>query len=159
MEIEKSVAITHSTAQNPADYITRFVHFGSPDLAKELRKELEARENLMGTAMEEFSLALIHTRTKTLDQALVGVFRNRQSVAFRNMEGKTVPVDLVLFMVAGTKATKSHLEGLSKISASLLEDPGFIKLLRKGTLEELRDYIKELFGTLVQEYGQNRTKN
>lgn len=155
--LKDGLAVTSS--ESWLDYITRFVHFGSPDLAKELRKELDQRENLMGTAMEEFSLALIHTRTKTLDQALVGVFRNRQPVPFRNMEGKSVPVDLVLFMVAGTNATKSHLEGLSKISASLMEDPGFIKLLRKGTLEELRDYLKELFGTLVQEYGQNRTKN
>ncbi|QSX07540.1 BglG family transcription antiterminator [Alkalibacter rhizosphaerae] len=136
------------------DYIARYVHYGDKVKEDRLKEELKKREGLMGTAIGEHKLALVHTRTGTLEKILVGVFRNRQEVAFQDMEGKPVSVDLVLLLLAGTQATKEDMEGLSQISASLVEDREFIALLREGTLDQWKEYVKQVYGKLVHAYVQ-----
>jgi mannitol operon transcriptional antiterminator len=133
-------------------YIARYIHLGDPEKEHRLRRELEEREALMGTGLGQYSLALVHCRTKTMEKNVAGIFRNKQKVTFSDMEGHPVQVDTVLMLLAGTEATKEDMEGLSRISAAIVEDPMYPKMLREGSMVDWRDRLKSLYGQLVVDY-------
>lgn len=92
-----------------------------------------ARREALGSTMVGPHLQLLHARTGGVDAAFVGLLQS--------------PVRTVLVMLAPTEAAPETLEVLGAISVALVERPEFVRLLRTGSLEAVRNAISSLIQT------------
>ncbi|NLZ53627.1 MAG: transcription antiterminator [Thermoanaerobacteraceae bacterium] len=107
----------------------------------EVAKDLQNREKIGGCAVPGTSVSILHTRTRGIYNPFLAVLRLIKSVPMQNMDGKIEDVETILIMLLPEKPQADAVNVMGKISVALLEDSGFVRLLKKGSGT---DIIKEL---------------
>ena len=108
---------------------------------KQIARDLERREKIGGCAVPGRAVAILHSRTGGLDKPFLGVFRLKNSIPMKNMDGKVEEVETILIMLLPERPQAEAADIMGKISVALLENSRWLQLLREGSGT---DVIKEL---------------
>lgn len=113
---------------------------GTPQLAAAVQADLCEREKLGSTITPDGETMLLHCRTEGISQAWLGIVRAK--------EGQTAVLPkLALIMLAPREAQKQTLETLGAISRALVEEPAFIKTLRRGDAQSCHHTVEKILNT------------
>ncbi|HCX64904.1 MAG TPA: hypothetical protein DHN33_06810 [Eubacteriaceae bacterium] len=147
---KEKVSVTHQ--KELTRFLAKAIHGADKSLVAQLEEELARREQLGATLVPGSGLALVHGRSKTTDGLVGGVYRLKNPVDFRPAKGEKEEVDTVLLLVISSEASKGAKEAASHISALLLEEPGFVELLRRQSREAVFIKMKEIYEEFVKKY-------
>lgn len=106
-----------------------------------LAKDLAERETLGGFVLHE--LAMIHAKTSGVRELLAAVFRLQKPVAWKGTDGQRMSVHTVLLLAAPCSAPSEHLEMISEISASLVEE-SFVETLCNAPDDLFRSTLQQI---------------
>lgn len=101
----------------------------------ELRASLERREELGSTIVPESNIMLLHCRTNALTELHVKIIRLRDF-----MEIDKVKIKNILVLIAPVTIPNTHLEIMSYVSNSLIEDQQYIETVISG--DEEKNYFE-----------------
>jgi mannitol operon transcriptional antiterminator len=128
--------------QNLAEYLTTMCALIQPHAhlqsVETVVAKLLARERLGSQALPDTSLALFHTRSESIQQPALALFRLEAPLPLETTP--TVDVRQVLLMLGPQDIGKESLEVLSEISAMLIETD-LITLLETAGQKEIQDFL------------------
>lgn len=112
---------------------------------EKIREDLLTRESMAGCGVPEQRMAVLHARSEGVLKPFLGVFRLKSPLVMRNMDGALEEVVASLVMLLPPKPLPGESEIMGRVSAAIIEEPDFVKLLREGSGG---DVIKELLKVL-----------
>lgn len=98
---------------------------------------IQQREKIGNVVIPYSRVALLHTRSDTINKPLVGVYRLKESMRLKSIESANENVDTFIVMLARTNEHSYILEEMGKISISLIENKSFTEVLRLGDIKDL----------------------
>lgn len=101
-------------------------------------EKLYTREEQGSIVIPDSQLALLHTRSRSINAPIVVLYRFQQPVLLNEVDSTTV--EHTLLMLAPLELDKSSLEILSEVSAMLLIDE-MITCLQNGNPNEIQSFI------------------
>ncbi|WP_422446596.1 BglG family transcription antiterminator [Thermoanaerobacterium sp. DL9XJH110] len=110
-----------------------------------IKEDLFSRHNMAGCGVPGKGLAVLHARSAGVAKPFLGVFRLKNPLVMRNMDGALEAVSTSLVMLLPSNPSPGEREVMGQISAAIIEDPGFDALLREGAEA---DIIRELLKIL-----------
>ncbi|MGE5678738.1 MAG: PTS sugar transporter subunit IIA, partial [Pseudomonadota bacterium] len=96
------------------------------------------REEKGSVVIPNSHVALIHIRTVDIGTPFLGVFRLQQHIEMKSAGFSVESIDTILVMIARKSERDYILEQLGKISAALVEEEGFLSILRFGDIKDIR---------------------
>lgn len=124
---------------------TQFTESGTD--ASILSDQLRERENLGSTFLRNEGVKLLHTKTETVKHLTFAIIRLETSPLYEwvtSAAGKQVePIDICLLMLLPKETSKHHLEIMSYLSKSIIEDTNFVAALKTDSEAVLRACIHE----------------
>lgn len=113
--------------------------------ASEVKKDIHERELKSGTAVPGAGISMLHARTAGVEKPFVGLFRLERPLKMKNMDGEIEDVKACLLMLLPKKSSPKEMEIMGRISAALIEEEGFVELLKYGAdVEVIRSFIRIL---------------
>ncbi|HEU5139194.1 MAG TPA: PRD domain-containing protein [Bacillales bacterium] len=119
-------------------------HFKTHDVIKDFErfvKDIKERERLGGFTWG--ALAMLHSRTESVSQVLMAVFRLQEPVKWPVSEGEYSEVQTLLVLAAPAGAPKEHVEIIGEISSALIEED-FMNDLKAGSEEGLQKAVEQV---------------
>ncbi|WP_170240343.1 BglG family transcription antiterminator [Thermosediminibacter litoriperuensis] len=113
--------------------------------AGRVKKDLHSREVNAGTAVPGLGLSVLHARTGGVEKPFLGLFRLKEPLKMRNMDGDTEEVRACLVMLLPQEPSAGEIEVMGRISAGLVEDRTLAGILKDGSSG---DVIKALLRIL-----------
>jgi mannitol operon transcriptional antiterminator len=113
-----------------------------------LQKDLEKREELGGFILGD--LMMLHTKTAGVNELLSAVIRFKHPVQSGNSSGMSSELGFVLLLAVPIEAPKEHIEMISEISATLVDD-SFLNTLSSGQEKELKSSLEEVLSKVLHE--------
>ncbi|WP_332698322.1 BglG family transcription antiterminator [Halalkalibacter lacteus] len=120
-----------------------------------LQKDLEKREELGGFHLG--NVMMLHAKTAGVSELLCAVFRLKHPIQSVNSNDTTSKIDVVLLLAVPTEAPKEHVEMISEISATLVDD-SFLTTLAFLTKEEVKSSLEEILSKLLHEKLEEQRK-
>ncbi|MDD4806880.1 MULTISPECIES: BglG family transcription antiterminator [Caproicibacterium] len=106
---------------------------------KEITHLILQREKTGSIVVPQTKVSLLHVRSDLVHSPFVGVYRIAEGeICMRGVGFVWEPVNTFLVMLARSSETASVLEKMGRMSVALIEDKTFPKMLRTGTLGELK---------------------
>lgn len=118
-----------------------------PVLQSQIIADLKRREQMGNVVLEEEHLALFHARTEGVTEPLFQIFR---SEGFKSYQPDHIETLLVLLVPK--KAPMELNRWLSRLSASLIEDPNYLYSIHHHPVDELRKEIVRILKEPYQEW-------
>jgi mannitol operon transcriptional antiterminator len=113
--------------------------------ASEVKKDIHERELKSGTAVPGTGISVLHARTDGVEKPFLGLFRLERPLKMKNMDGEIEDVKACLLMLLPKKSSPKEMEIMGRISAALIEEEGFVELLKYGAdVEVIRSFIRIL---------------
>lgn len=100
--------------------------------------DLIAREKIATQVVEEYKFVLLHSRTSGIESPIFSVILPDQS-EFSNKYFKNSQA--IIVMLAPRKSNHSQMAIMGNLSATLVEDEKFLKLIKSGKKEETKAFI------------------
>ncbi|HHV18989.1 MAG TPA: PTS sugar transporter subunit IIA, partial [Thermoanaerobacterales bacterium] len=133
---------------NKDELLDRLVQILKDDIPNviihEAAKDLQIREKSGGCAVPGRSVSILHTRTKGVEKPFFGVYRLKNSIPMKNMDGKIEDVETILIMMLPENTRSEAGDVMGKISVALLENSHWIQLLKKGSSTEIIQEIVKI---------------
>lgn len=107
-----------------------------------LEQELRKREELGAWLLKDFQLAMLHSKTETLEELCICLLQLEDAIFWG---GKDSPVNTVMLLLAPKNATKEQIEMISLISSELIEDD-FTTVIVSAQNDLIKKKIKQLLG-------------
>ena len=95
------------------------------------------REEMGNVVIPNCHVALLHTRSDSVNNPFVGVYRTKNYMKLKSMGFAEENVDTFIVMLARKNEDNYVLEQIGKISISLIEDKNFTETLRLGDIKDL----------------------
>lgn len=105
---------------------------------EEFKKEIMKREMKSSTGLEE-GIAVPHAKSKTVIVPSIAFGRIKNGIDYESLDGE--PTTMIFMIAAPEGATDSHIETLSKLTTTLLEDEVIDKILNSETKEEVLNIL------------------
>lgn len=99
------------------------------------------REEKGSVVIPNSHVALIHIRTADIDTPFLGVFRLQKHIEMKSAGFSVENIDTILVMIARKSERDYILEQLGKVSAALVEEEGFLSILRFGDIKDIRNEL------------------
>jgi mannitol operon transcriptional antiterminator len=112
--------------------------------ADQLLFDIEERERKGGFVLGD--LVMLHAKSAGVDRLLVAIFRMDGLVLWNGEDGG-INVSTLLLMAAPDEAAKEHIDMISQISASLIED-SFVQLLKQGSKQDVSEEIEKILSEM-----------
>jgi mannitol operon transcriptional antiterminator len=106
-----------------------------------IENQIRKREEKGSVVIPNNHIALIHIRTEDIGAPFVGVFRLKQHISMKSAGFSVENVDTILVMIARKNERDYILELLGKISAALVEEESFLRVLRFGDIKDIRSEL------------------
>jgi len=103
----------------------------------EIRNLILKREIMGNVVIPNCHVALLHTRSDSVNNPSVGFYRTKNYIKLKSMGFAEENVDTFIVMLARKNEDNYVLEQIGKISISLIEDRNFTEILRLGDLKDL----------------------
>jgi mannitol operon transcriptional antiterminator len=103
----------------------------------EIRSLIINREEMGNVVIPNCHVALLHTRSDSVNNPFVGVYRIKNYMKLKSMGFAEENVDTFIVMLARKNEDNFVLEQIGKISISLIEDKNFTEILRLGDIKDL----------------------
>ncbi|MGI5859624.1 MAG: BglG family transcription antiterminator [Tepidanaerobacteraceae bacterium] len=136
------------SVNNKDELLDRLVQILKDDIPNviihEAAKDLQIREKSGGCAVPGRSVSILHTRTKGVEKPFFGVYRLKNSIPMKNMDGKIEDVETILIMMLPENTRSEAGDVMGKISVALLENSHWIQLLKKGSSTEIIQEIVKI---------------
>lgn len=136
--ITKECISLNLTAKSKNDVIDELVNMlfknGKLNDPKEYKKQILKREEESSTGLEE-GIAIPHAKTAAVKVPTVAIGISKDGVDFNSLDGE--PSKLFFMIAAPANAKDSHIEVLSQLSTSLLEDDIREGILNAKSKEEI----------------------
>lgn len=136
--ITKECISLNLTAKSKNDVIDELVNMlfenGKLNDPKEYKKQILKREEESSTGLEE-GIAIPHAKTAAVKVPTVAIGISKDGVDFDSLDGE--PSKLFFMIAAPANAKDSHIEVLSQLSTSLLEDDIREGILNAKSKEEI----------------------
>lgn len=120
---------------------------------KQLVKDMEDREEKGGTYIPEYGIKLLHCRTKAVTQIYFGIIKLNKAI--KSTGNSFERAELAMVIVAPEGSNRYMLETISHINGILVDEPGFIRILKDGSKEDIFD---ELCSILEEYYNEKNNK-
>ncbi|WPC44587.1 BglG family transcription antiterminator [Clostridium sp. JS66] len=108
---------------------------------EEIKNLIFKREELGSVVIPNSHIALLHTRSDTVKNPFVGVYRLKHSIQLKSSGFEDESVDTFIVLLARKNEYSYVLEKMGKISIALIEDKNFTEILRLGDIKDLRNSI------------------
>lgn len=117
-----------------------------------IRRDILRREQISSQVFAEFGFALFHTRTRGVIRPGFSVCMTKDLGAFRDEYFKGISAAFIM-LAPEDENVALNTEILGSISSMLVEEYGFMDIVRRGDREEIRDalavHLKRFFNRLV----------
>ena len=117
-----------------------------------IRQDIIRRERISSQVFAEFGFALFHTRTRGVIRPGFSVCMTKDLGPFQDAYFKGISAAFIMLAPENENAAL-NTEILGSISSMLVEDCGFMDIVRRGDREEIRDalvrHLKRFFNKLV----------
>ena len=155
--ITKECISLNLTAKSKNDVIDELVNMlfknGKLNDPKEYKAQILKREEESSTGLEE-GIAIPHAKTAAVKVPTVAIGISKDGVDFNSLDGE--PSKLFFMIAAPANAKDSHIEVLSQLSTSLLEDDIREGILNAKSKEEIISILLKNEGTTeVIDEGNN----
>ncbi|MDP4088716.1 MAG: BglG family transcription antiterminator [Bacillota bacterium] len=117
--------------------------------AEETKNLIMYREEMGSVVVPGSHLALLHTRSDSVKNPLIGVYRLKENVVLKSVGFANESVDTFILLLARKNEIAYSLEQLGKVSISLIENKNFIDVLRFGDIKDLRSFLVQIFNEEV----------
>ena len=114
-------------------------------------KKLQLREQLGGLGIPNTSIALYHTRSTDIVKPTFSIYTFKDPLTVQGMDGKSMPIDTILLLLAPEITYKEVLEVLSFLSTLLIQDPKSVAIFTSGDETKIKQYLSEQFYKFSQE--------
>lgn len=111
---------------------------------EEIEHRILKREKIGSVVIPNSRLALLHTRSETVAEPYIGIYRLRGQMLLHNPHSNDEPVDTFVVLLAKETAHPLVLESLGNLSMSLVDRPALIETLRTGSPEEVRQKVGKI---------------
>jgi mannitol operon transcriptional antiterminator len=111
---------------------------------EEIKHLILKREELGSVVIPNCHLALLHTRSDSVKNPLVAVYRLKKPMKLKSSGFADENVDTFMVLLARRNENSNVLEKMGKMSISLIEDEQFTETLRLGDIKDLRNSIIEI---------------
>lgn len=118
---------------------------------EEIQRLILEREKMGSVVIPNSRLAILHTRSETVVEPYVGIYRLNGQIMLHNPKSNDEPVDTFVVLLARKDEYPSILEKLGNISITLISDPSFITALRAGEAGEIRQKVAEVLAEQASE--------
>ncbi|MGL6064360.1 MAG: PTS fructose transporter subunit IIABC [Fusobacteriaceae bacterium] len=105
---------------------------------EEFKKEILKREMKSSTGLEE-GIAVPHAKSKTVITPSIVFGRIKNGIDYDSLDGE--PTKMIFMIAAPEGATDSHIETLSKLTTTLLEEDVIDKILNSETKDEILNVL------------------
>ncbi|MGL4687611.1 MAG: PTS fructose transporter subunit IIABC [Fusobacteriaceae bacterium] len=105
---------------------------------EEFKKEILKREMKSSTGLEE-GIAVPHAKSKTVITPSIAFGRIKNGIDYDSLDGE--PTKMIFMIAAPEGATDSHIETLSKLTTTLLEEDVIDKILNSETKDEILNVL------------------
>ncbi len=105
-----------------------------------IRRDILRREQISSQVFAEFGFALFHTRTRGVIRPGFSVCMTKDLGAFRDEYFKGISAAFIMLAPEDENAAL-NTEILGSISSMLVEEYGFMDIVRRGDREEIRDAL------------------
>jgi mannitol operon transcriptional antiterminator len=122
---------------------------------EQLIVDLMKREGQGGFAVQE--LAMLHTRTEGVNELIVGVFRLDKRISWKRDDNDSTAIHTVLLLAAPLAAPKEHIEMISEISATLIEDT-FIETLASASPDKVKTKVETILANAYETKAKSTLK-
>ncbi len=109
-----------------------------------VEEQIRKREEKGSVVIPNSHVALVHIRTEEIGTPFIGVFRLENFIKMKSTGFSAENVDTILVMLARKNESDYILEMLGKISASMVEEEGFMNVLRFGDIKDIRNELIEI---------------
>lgn len=99
------------------------------------------REEMGSVVIPNCHVALLHTRSDSVEGPFVGVYRLKRHMVMKSIGFIEENVDTFIVMLARKNEDSYSLEQIGKISIALIEDKQFTEILRLGDIKDLRSSL------------------
>jgi mannitol operon transcriptional antiterminator len=110
----------------------------------EIKQLILKREELGSVVIPNCHLAFLHTRSDSVKNPLVAVYRLKKPMKLKSSGFAAENVDTFMVLLARKNEDSNVLEKMGKISIALIEDEQFTETLRLGDIKDLRNSIIEI---------------
>ena len=107
----------------------------------EIRNLILNREEMGNVVIPNCHVALLHTRSDSVNSPFIGVYRLKNYMRLKSMGFAEENVDTFIVMLARKNEDNYVLEQIGKISISLIEDKNFTEILRLGDIKDLSNSL------------------
>ncbi|MFT9495427.1 BglG family transcription antiterminator [Anaerosolibacter sp.] len=118
-----------------------------------IEQDLLERERKGSTVLNKKEMMLLHCRTRAMDRLRVGVLRlkDEKPVYCLNGNHEQEQVRTCLVMITPINKSKRHLEVISQISRSLIDEPVLTDVLSNGSQEEVFNELNKILSKFLNE--------
>jgi mannitol operon transcriptional antiterminator len=139
MQIE---TISAETFEKMIDIITSKIYAKRQIADKEeIERLILKREKMGSVVISNTHVALLHTRSDSIFNPFIGIYRLRKSMTVNNARYDAQNVDTFIVLLARKNELPYVLEKIGNISISLIEDKSFTEKLRIGGIKDVRSEI------------------
>lgn len=116
-----------------------------------IKNDLKAREKHGSTILSGKEIILLHCRTKGVSTLKLGIVRlnNKEPIFCLNSNGDEERIKTAVVMMTPFDKTRRHLEVISEISRSMIDEPKFIDTLVKGASEDIYDDVNRILNRFL----------
>lgn len=105
-----------------------------------LKRDLKEREKLGGFVLS--GLAMLHTKSEGVTSPLVSMFRTVHPIEWNGDDKEEYLVRTIILLVVPMDAPAEHMEVISEIPASFIDDT-FVQVLLSGTEDKVKMELEE----------------
>lgn len=122
------------------------------DRREMIREDIMRRERIASQIFAEFGFALLHTRTKGVTRPSFGVCVTKDKGRFEDPYFKGIGIVFIM-LIPQDENLEVNREIMGYISSMLIEEYEFMKIIKDGQKEEIRDalsgYLKKYFNSYL----------
>ena len=116
-----------------------------------LKEDILKRESLMSQVFPELKIALLHCRTKAVDEVAFYTCRAKDGKPFSDPYLKQIQTAVIMLMPVDANR-KENSQMLGHISSSLLEDEEFLDCILNRSEEEIRKKLQFVLKVYFNNY-------
>ena len=116
-----------------------------------LKEDILKRESLMSQIFPELKIALLHCRTKAVDEVAFYTCRTKEGTPFLDPYLKQIQTAVVMLMPVDA-SRKENSQMLGHISSSLLEDDEFLDCIINQNEEKIREKLQFVLKVYFNNY-------
>lgn len=145
----QSIRVHRTEAENMngliAQIASRLEAEGVTTNRNEVERLITEREAIGSVVIPDARLALLHTRSETIREPYIGVYRLNGALTLHNPDARDEPVDTFVVLLARKNEHPEILEMLGNFSIAMAEESAFAETLRTGTAEEVRQRSNAIY--------------